>query len=197
MPAPDPTVHRHDGFYLRLGLGAGFLASSLDAPIGKISARGGGLALEFSLGGTVADGLVIGGGLWVAGTSSVTLKGNFPGSPRDGGNASLGLLGVLADYYPNPNEGFHVQGGLGIGTLSFEKNVAIMTPLNMAVENWSGGGGGAMLGVGYEFWVGKQWSIGGLARLLLMSGSLRGEDTGVTFDGKGYAPSILFAATNH
>jgi hypothetical protein len=54
-----------------------------------------------------------------------------------------------------------------------------------------------MLGVGYEFWVGSQWSLGGIARLLLVSGSLRADGSEVDFSGKGYAPSLLFTATHH
>jgi len=194
VAAPDPTAHRHDGFYLRLGLGGGFMASRLEPSDGTLSASGGGLAIEFALGGTVADGLVIGGGLYASTTGAVKWKGDSLGSGSvSGGQGSLGLLGVLVDYYPDPKEGFHVQGALGIGTLSFDQDKHSGVPS----EKWTGGGGGAMLGVGYEFWVGSQWSIGGIARVLLVSGSLRAEDNASEFSGKGYAPSLLFIATHH
>lgn len=174
------------------------MAASVEAPFGSIGARGGGVAIEFSIGGTVADGLVIGGGLYSAGVSTVHWKGDALRGPtgsdtatgRDGG---LGLLGVFVDYYPTAKDGFHVQGALGIGTLTFESDGTSGVPN----EDWAGGGGGAMLGVGYEVWVGSQWSLGGIARLLVMSGSLRGADTDRTFNAKGYAPSLLFVATHH
>lgn len=197
MPAPDPTVHRHDGFYLRMGLGGGFMASKLD--LGDLSARGSGVALEFALGGTIADGLVIGGGLYTQSASNVHWKGDslrsrfMTDTYSHDKEGSLGLLGIFLDYYPNPRDGFHVQGALGFGTLSFESDGLMGLP----GETWAGVGGGGMLGVGYEVWIGSQWSLGGVARVLLMSGSLRTEDTDITFDGKGYAPSLLFVATHH
>lgn len=179
---------------MRLGLGGGFMAAKLEPEPTTLHASGGGFAIEFALGGTVADGLVIGGGLYAAGANTIKWKAdNLDSDGVSGGTGSIGLLGVLADYYPNPKEGFHVQGALGIGTMSYEKHARSGIPL----ENWSGGGGGAMLGVGYEFWVGQQWSIGALARVLMVSNTLRGEDTGVDFSAKGYAPSLLFGATNH
>jgi hypothetical protein len=116
------------------------------------------------------------------------------GNTYTGKQGSIGLLGVFLDFYPNPKDGFHVQGALGIGTLTFERGRGLEP---VPGETWAGGGGGAMLGVGYEVWVGSQWSLGGVARLLLMSGTLRGEDTDLTFDAKGYAPSLLFVATYH
>jgi hypothetical protein len=181
-----------------MGLGGGFMASKVDAPIGNLSARGGGVAIEFALGGTIAEGLVIGGGLYSSAVGEVHWKGNalraYAGDNEvSGDQGSLGLLGVFVDYYPSPKDGFHVQGALGIGALTFEKDGATGVPN----EGWAGSGGGAMLGVGYEVWVGPQWSLGGVARLLLMSGSLRGEDTDRTFDAKGYAPALMFVATHH
>jgi hypothetical protein len=183
-----------------MGIGGGFMAAKVEPPPGSLSARGGGVALEFALGGTIADGLVIGGGLYSQSASTVHWKGEAlrtaPGIGSDtysGDQGSLALLGVFLDFYPNPKEGFHVQGALGIGTLTFEEDGLTGIP----GETWAGAGGGAMLGVGYEAWVGSQWSLGGVARLLLVSGSLRGEDTDLNFDGKGYAPSLLFVATHH
>lgn len=170
------------------------MASRLEPDPDELNASGGGVAIEFALGGTVADGLVIGGGLYASGVGSVRWKGDgIVSDGVSGGQGSLGLLGVIADYYPNPRDGFHVQAGLGIGTLSFDKH----TRSGIPNENLAGGGGGAMLGVGYEFWVGNQWSIGGVGRVLLVSGTLRGEETDNEMSAKGYAPALLFTATNH
>ncbi|MGC4092879.1 MAG: hypothetical protein QM756_34340 [Polyangiaceae bacterium] len=204
MPAPDPTVHRHDGFYLRLGLGGGFFAGRIaytwvenGERTSSITSHGGGVAFEFAMGGTVAPGLVIGGGIYSS--SAQHANWNIPSSLSDklatgtieGGQGSIGLLGVIVDYYPNPQQGFHVQGGLGIGTLTFEADK--LFPL----AKWAGGGGGAMVGVGYEFWVSSQWSIGGIARVLGVSGTVRPENTSQNFSSKFYAPALLLVATHH
>ena len=197
VPAPDPTVRRHDGFYLRMGLGAGYMLSSIDPPPGDLSARGGGVALDFAIGGTVAHGLVIGGGFFLASAGNVTWKGDpvslvSASDTVKGGEASLGLIGAFIDYYPNPNDGFHLMGALGIGTQSYTK--AGDSPID---EDFAGGGGGFMLGIGYEAWVGSQWSLGGVARVVGTSTSIQGEQSGTNFGGRGIAPGLLFVATHH
>jgi hypothetical protein len=54
-----------------------------------------------------------------------------------------------------------------------------------------------MLGVGYEAWVGSQWSLGAVMRVLVMSGTLRGEHSSENIDARGIAPALLFVATHH
>jgi hypothetical protein len=176
------------------------MRGEVDSLSGEVHVRGVGPAFEISLGGTVAPGLVIGGGIYTVGTEKLTWKADaavpFSDDGSDtieGGQGALGMLGVIIDFYPNPRGGFHVQGGLGIGTLTLEHD----DDTNFPGENWEGGGGGAMLGAGYEFFVSDQWSIGGLARLLLVSGKLRGSESERDNDGRGFAPAILFGATHH
>jgi hypothetical protein len=181
-------------------LGAGLLRGKVDSLAGDVHVRGGGPALEFALGGTVAPGLVIGGGLYTVATDELTWDAEAarPYSDDDsteieGGEGTLGMLGVIIDYYPNPRAGFHLQGGLGVGTLALMRD----SDTNFPGENWEGGGGGAMLGVGYEFWVSDQWSLGGIARALFVSGKLRGSVSERDNDGRGFAPALLFGATHH
>ena len=51
-----------------------------------------------------------------------------------------------------------------------------------------------MLGVGYEWWVGDEWSLGLLGRISYgsMSGS---DDRGVSWTHTTYAPALLLSAT--
>lgn len=166
----------------------------------SVDARGSGVALEIALGGTVAPGLVIGGGIYSVSMAQVGWRSdearafNEDGDDEiKGGEGAISVLGVMLDFYPNPRGGFHVQGGLGIGALALEKDA----DTNFPGEDWEGGGGGLMLGVGYEFWVSEQWSLGGIARVLAMSGKVRGSETDRDFDSRGFAPAILFGATHH
>jgi hypothetical protein len=197
IPAPDPTVHHHDGFYLSMGLGAGYAWSDVSkAPVfGDLSAKGAGVALELALGGTVADGLVIGGGLYTTSVSRLRWKRTISDgdASQQGDQGSVALLGVFIDYYPNPKDGLHVQGALGIGTLNYERDSSTGVP----PETWAGGGGGAMLGVGYEAWVASQWSLGGVLRVIGVSTAMRGEDSDVNFDGRAISTALLFSATYH
>jgi hypothetical protein len=206
VPAPDPTVRRHDGFYLRLGLGVGHVRGSAepDEPAGPpfvndVDFRGTGVASELSLGGTVADGLVIGGSLFLTSVDHVTWRGSsvrlFEEAGRDtfeGGRGSFAMLGLLADWYPNDREGFHVQGALGFGAVTFESDSS-----DVPDGEWTGGGGGLMLGAGYEFWVAEQWSLGGVVRVVMMSGKLENEEDGAEVNAQAFAPSVLFVATHH
>jgi len=202
VPAPDPTVHRHDGFYLRLGLGIGTFIANAKPSFGSVDATGTGLAFDIAIGGTPTDGLVIGGVLLTNSAATVHWKGDAirethdGRSKVDGDSGTLGLLGVFADYYPDPTGGFHVQAALGIGTLSFDSNRDVNS--RFPPDKWSGGGAGAMLGVGYEAWIAKQWSLGGVFRVLAVTGSLRAEneDSG-SFGAKGIAPALLFTGTYH
>jgi hypothetical protein len=204
VPAPDPTARRHDGFYLRLGLGGGLVRSEVDFDTGAISeevkARGAGVALEIALGGTVAPGLVIGGGIYSVSIARTTWHSDAARERSEdgddeitGGEGAISVLGVVIDFYPNPRGGFHVQGGLGIGALALEND----KDSNFPGEDWEGGGGGLMLGAGYEFWVSDQWSLGGIARVLAMSGKLRGSESDRDYDSRAFAPAILFGATHH
>ena len=65
-PGEDETVHFHDGFYFRFGLGLGFLniTSKPDEDVPgdpELKTTGTGGAVEIALGGTPTPGLVIGG----------------------------------------------------------------------------------------------------------------------------------------
>ena len=204
VAAADPTARRHDGFYLRLGLGAGLMRSVVDfedvSGTSEVKARGGGAGFEFAMGGTVAPGLVIGGGIYTVSASGITWESDQVADWTDsdddsfkGGDGAIGLLGVMLDFYPNPRGGFHIQGGLGLGTIALDNDDDDDFP----GENWEGGGGGLMLGAGYEFWISDQWSLGGVGRVLMVSGKVRGSDSDVDYDAKAIAPALLFVATHH
>jgi hypothetical protein len=102
------------------------------------------------MGGTPARGLVIGG----AYIFSAAEKAPSYSSKNADKGMSFGLVGPFIDFYPNPREGFHVGAALGIaGTVTSDENQD---------ERVSAFGGGGSAWVGYEFWIGKQWSLGGV-----------------------------------
>ncbi len=146
-----PGVRRHDGFYMRLGVGAAALAGE----VGAVELGGAGLATEFALGGTVAPGLVVGGGSYPVFVPTTSYE-FATGEKQDGDGTTVALIGPFVDYYINPAGGLHVQGSLGLNSS------ALKAPSEL---EQSGVGLGLMLGVGYEWWVGEQWSMGVLGRL--------------------------------
>jgi hypothetical protein len=136
-PPPEPSagVRRHDGFFLRLSVGPSLFHASYTAGIGG--------NYELALGGTAGRGVVVGGMV-----SPKVLLVTESGVPIP---LFASFLGPFVDLYPDPSNGLHVLGAIGVGSASYNGHLA------PALE--------AMVGLGKEWWVGEQWSIGVLGRL--------------------------------
>lgn len=129
-------VHRHDGFFLRLGAG----------PSLNLSGSGFGGAFEVALGGTIGRGIVVG----AMSSPKVVHAVGFSADET----AVFTFLGPFVDYYPDPSKGLHLLGGGGVASATFpggKTNPAVSLEL--------------LAGAGYEWWVGNQWSIGLLGRI--------------------------------
>lgn len=160
--------HEHDGFYLRMSAGLGTLhvARSTDqagasdgiAFTGSTSTVGGAsIFTELSVGGTPFRHIVIAG---------TFLGDNLPaaevelasGSRFDLGSAlTFAMLAPTIDVFPNTSGGFHAGGGVGWAVAT----ASISDPI---FDTIGGGGLGATLHVGYDFWIGDDWSFGAMAR---------------------------------
>lgn len=145
LAAPFEEGERtHDGFYLRITIGAGVLSLNLEthgwgSPPRDISSSEAELLSDFMIGGTIVDGLTIGGGFLAAGDTG------FSESNR----TLLGLFGFV-DWFPAPQGGFHVGVGLGRGAVDHHQ------------ERTFGGTNGSLMRAftGYDFWFTSQWSAG-------------------------------------
>jgi len=166
-----PDAYNHDGFYLRIGLGAGYAAFSGEGPSGHSSVTDSAFGLFLGLGGTILPGLVLGAALTSATTNRSTLKGAPAQGPTQV-DATQIVLGFLLDWYPNPTGGWHAGALLGLGgpTLS-----------NDSID-WSGAVVAGSVFGGYDWWIGPQWSLGAsLAVSVTPSTTLEdsGRDTGL------------------
>ncbi len=194
----DPSVYNHDGLFFRMGLGfgPGWLTESVSVsgqPEFENKFNGLTVNIEFLLGGTLGSGFVLGGGL-IANSMvnpSLQIDGEDVNEPGDT-TIQLSTLALFANFYPNPKEGLNFQALVGYGQLS------------LTIDNESqniGDIGGLVLGagLGYDFWVGKQWSIGPSARLLY--GSLSDEQdfggASAEISESWIAPTLSFVATLH
>jgi hypothetical protein len=195
-PPPDPTVHNHDGFYLRIGIGGAYLhdgisydyggPSDVSAP-GNFTVSGGALAGEFLLGGTVAPGFVLGGG--TMGVTAIKPKLEINGTQQSASNnVTLSTLGILADWYVNAHRGFHFGALVGVSQLGAANSHG------ETIGNAARGPGFALL-VGNEWWVGEQWGIGVEGRLQLAPLRYAGSD--YTEKDMVVVPALLFTATMH
>ena len=188
-PPPPAGDYLHDGFYLRFALGGGgFNAKgtydvSSNAFLSANTISGGGLAVDFAIGGSPVPGLVLGGELFGQQLSKPTIKYDSGTNITLDGNATFGLLGPFIDWYPNPEGGFHVGGMLGLASLS-------LTDTN-DVTRAADHGGGAALSVGYDFWVGRQLSLGILGKAF--GGSVTNDQNGIKETYSVSGGSLLFS----
>jgi hypothetical protein len=168
----------HNGFYLRFSLGGGGVSMQREAKgtaqselvySGDSSISGGATTGELSIGGTPGGGFVIAGTLLTYNVPNPTLEYDSGGEEELGGPLQVVVLGPSVDWFPNPNGGFHFGGALGVGAASAD------APSGKAFDHIGGGGGALSLQVGYDWWIGEEWSLGAQGRFTALS--VKGEDT--------------------
>lgn len=199
IPAAAPGAYTHDGFFLRLGAGVGAARLRLDGDDHGLesSARGTAVASlgELAIGGTVSRGLVLGFGIHSADAGDAELDVQVRGvdgapSPSEVRIRALGVLGPFVDYYVHPNCGLHLQAALGLGVAALRRP-GDEDDVPLAGLGW-------MLGVGNEWWISEQWSLGVLARVVgtRVSGE-HPSDSRLTYTGSTYVPGVLLTVTHH
>jgi hypothetical protein len=166
--------HRHNGFYLRLGLGIGGASYATDPVSSNPVISGGGIdaesfavPLEVAIGGTPAPGLVIGvgsyGSIWP--TPHATLKNFGLSLESEAGPMMISSLGPFADYYFDPEKGLHGQFGVAFASATAAKSQDRGAIVRVPAQDFAGSGWSAMAGLGWENWIGQEWSAGFLGRL--------------------------------
>jgi hypothetical protein len=152
--SPSPCMqpedaYRHDGFYFRLTTETQYLTFLGGGPEGSASVKGLGSGGMLALGGTPLPGLVIAGML-----SSDMLRGKFNGRPQgqeEDANMARAMLGVLVDWYPQPDDGWHVGAAIGFAGITLSDS---------SIPSAVGAAFSAKLFGGYDWWIGPQWSLG-------------------------------------
>jgi hypothetical protein len=204
-----PGVREHDGFYARFGLGTSGYTDTLvsedfvpaGSPAGTPEQKSEGVLTGFatvsevSLGGTVARGFVVGLGFWSASALTLTYTETEEGPPPPEEFVrpeNFALAGPFFDWFFNAKKGLHWQLGLGFAVLhGLNPDTPRLRDRDTAI------GGGLMLGLGYDWFVSRQWSIGVLGRFT--AGVVTEEDdAGVRWTHIPVAfPSTLFTAVYH
>ncbi|MCC6646077.1 MAG: hypothetical protein IT374_10960 [Polyangiaceae bacterium] len=171
-PPPPSSVDERKGLMLRFGVGGGSVNSEMKVKQGSTSVdlgKFGGLgpSLEFSLGGTVARGVVLGGSFLFTSLSSAT-RYTAPSTPVRLTEDDLkkvqhtyGLLGGLVEVYPSATSGFHLGGIVGVAVATHKGDV--ISSGTGKQDEVTGTGLGFALHGGYDFKIGG-WSAGLLAR---------------------------------
>jgi hypothetical protein len=205
----DLSRRRHDGLYFRfaLGIGMGHDHATTDAALPTdnffsftplpldVSGSAFATATELSIGFTPTPGLVIGAGAFTTTIPTLHAKSKSP----DTGDyvfrvSQLAVLAPLVDWYFFPKYGFHAEVAPGLATyVAGAGEPKIEGPLAQA---HTAVGFGFILGVGYDFWIGDQWSLGLLGRLSY--GATSGSDgRGANFTHSTYSPALLITLTYH
>ena len=183
-----PGVHEHEGFFLRLGIGFGYLNMRTEFMDVDLDIKGPAGHLQVALGGNLAPNLILFGQLFVNAINEPTVE--FDGEEEDAEDmtASIGALGVGLAYYLPSNVYF--SGTLALSQLRLSEESG-------DEEDFESEYGPALMGqIGKEWWVSDNWGLG-LAGQFLVSSNKDDEDAegslDVTWTTLGFG--LLFSAT--
>jgi hypothetical protein len=169
----------HDGFYLQLNAGLGYLSASdeFDSSMSGVT-----IPASLLIGGTIGP-VALGGGFF--GDYAPSPSASFNGNDVDLEDVTMTLIGIgmFADIYPDPNGGLHFQPFVGWGGLerSYRGDSGGSDPTGLVMA----------LGVGYDFWVGNEWSIGPMFRMAYAPLSINESSVDAI------APALLATFTYH
>ena len=143
--------------------------------------------LELYLGGMPIPGLAIGGFLSGASAIGPTVRINGLRVSSSDTGLTLVTIGPYIDFYPNPHKGFHVLGTLGFARLTARFDDGAISASDSGTGFTLGGG------IGYDWWVSPDWTLGILGRLTFA-------DTSRTFGGVSvsestFLPAVLFSVS--
>jgi hypothetical protein len=205
----DQSRRRHDGLYFRFALGLGMTHDHVttDVPLptdnvftfipGNLDLSGSGFAVmtEMAVGFTPWPGFVLGLGSYTATVPKITAKSKDPHTGDYTERISqLGILGPMMDWYFFPKLGFHAQASPGLAT--YVAGASVPKLEGPFAQAHTAVGFGFMLGVGYDWWIGDQWSMGVLGRVTY--GATSGSDgLGTNFSHASYAPAFMITLTYH
>lgn len=151
--------------------------------------KGGAGASHLLFGGTPGGGLVIGAGLFTLNATDPDAEVGDETVSTNDLELSFAQLALFGDWFPDPHGGFHV--GLGVGPAAVVAKVD-----NRASDDQATSGGLAgTLFLGYDFWVGDEWSIGGL--LTFTSASTKNTEDGADEELDTSAVTLQFTALYH
>lgn len=178
----SPTSHRHDGFYLRLDLGVGYLEQKEPMTGGDLKISGAAGAFGVAVGGALQDNLILAGHLFGVSISdpSVSIGGTSQASNLS--SSTLVGVGPQLTYYFMPAN-VYVAGTLALTRLSTR---------NGGVDGNSEWGGGLQLAVGKEWWVSDDWGLGVAGQLFGSSNKDQGTNAPTITT---WGAAVAFSAT--
>jgi hypothetical protein len=160
-------THEHEGFFLRLGVGAGYTDAKSRMDKQYLAVRGAAFTSDLSIGWTVA-------GVFAAHLSVINWALPYPHFADDSTNASawgsahdetvtLPLVGLGATRYIAPHNVF-ISGAIGAGSMMLSRAIDPHGNSVLGVDDLEQGasthvGLGLRLQGGKEWWVSREWGI--------------------------------------
>ncbi len=184
--APSPqyygAVNRHQGFYLNLDLGFGYLGSSFSEGGTDVKLSGGAGEFSVAIGGAVSENLILAGQFWLYSVSDPKVTVNSQSVTASGATLRLTGIGVDLVYYMMPAN-LYLSIAPALTSLSLEYG---------GVSSTTETGLGVRLAVGKEWWVSERWGIGVDGNMVLASNKDKG--AGAPTWGS-FAIGVAFSAT--
>jgi hypothetical protein len=178
--------HQHDGFYMRLYAGVGYLSASEEYLGTTYTYSGLAGTVGASFGGVVAPNLILYGELMGSSVTNASLSAQGYTDQYSGTDLEFFGIGPGIAYYFQPVN-LYLSGTLLLTQVSFSDTGSGYS------QGDSNMGFGASLMVGKEWWVTRDWGVGiaGQVNLASMGDSVEGYDTSLRVA----AFSVLFSAT--
>jgi hypothetical protein len=146
----DNTINRHLGFFIRPDLGFGYLTSSESTSAGDATISGFAGLAGVSIGGAVAENVILGAHLFDAVSSNPDVS--LGGTSVKTSDTTVTMFGIGPEltYYFMPNN-IYLSGTLALTRMTVRNNG------NDASTDW---GFGTRLTLGKEWWVSNHWGLG-------------------------------------
>jgi hypothetical protein len=183
----------HDGFYLRLSTGLGTYGERIDRPGQESYASVVGVAhtADIAAGTAIKPGVALGAGFWITSVLASNTR-TFDGvvtTSSTSQNPSSWVVGPWLDYYFNPRGGLHLPAAVGVAMMNgFDYRGFQLTRDKSAL------GAGLLVGLGYDWWISEQWSVGVLGRVTAIAATNKDDEGRSWIHLTGSAPSLLFSA---
>jgi hypothetical protein len=185
MPIAYPGYHEHDGFYLRLTMGLGYLNTSVPMSEDRGTLYGVAGSFAAAFGGTIAPNLIIYGE--ISGMSATDPEFSYRGTSITQKDLTFSMItfGPGLAYYLQPAN-VYFSGSVGFGYFVFENNDDYDWNSN---RNETDLGFGFSTTMGKEWWVTADWGLGVAAQFQMA--------TAKSYDNRftGYGLALMLSAT--
>ncbi|AEI62740.1 outer membrane beta-barrel protein [Corallococcus macrosporus] len=158
--AQEYDEHVHDGFYLRLQVGGGYLRASAADFTPEVAVKGASGNINAEIGFALVNNLILYGKFYGAASPNPSIQvGDLSvDNANEEWSQNLGAVGLGVTYYFMPAN-IYLSGAISYTQLSISEQGETIAETDL--------GGGLHLGIGKEWWVSKNWGLGIGAELAL------------------------------